>query len=156
MIVNIPAEGTAPYTIWARGSLKGKSVWTETRGVFLSYNAGTVLLRYTLYPGGKRFYKAVRPASQESPRYKVLGVKEPVSVLGTWHGRKVDLVERIEFILRKNFTDKVYELSGECWARLLSLVDLGFNGKEASVSKKNILCIVEEFSRKEKIRICLK
>lgn len=157
MVVNIPAEKTAPYTIWARGSLRGRSVWNEKRGSFLDFINGTVLLRYTFYPSKKRILRAVRPAIGNGAKSYVAGIKEPVSVLGTWHGRKVDLAERIEYILRKNYTDKVYEMSGEFWTRLLSLVDLNFNGKEASVSKKNVLSITETFIKKENIKnICLK
>lgn len=157
MIVNIPPKDKAPYTLWARGSLKGRSIWTESRGVFLDFSSGTVLLRYTLYPGGKRIFRAVRPAEEAGEASYVAGVKEPVKVLGAWRGRKVDLAERLEYILRKNYTDKVYEMSAEFWTRLLSLIDLNFNGKEASVSKENIVSITDEFIKREKIKyICLK
>lgn len=157
MIVNIPPKGKASYTLWARGSLKGRSVWTEPRGVFLNFSSGTVLLRYTIYPGGKRIVRAVRPAEDGGEASRVAGVNEPVKVLGVWHGRQVDLAERLEYILRKNYTDKVYEMSAELWTRLLSLIDLNFDGKEASVSKENVISITDKYIRKEKVNyICLK
>jgi hypothetical protein len=126
--VHIPEQGTAPFSLYAKGAVKGKTT-VPGLGTFIGFE-GVVILFYS-YRRHRRAY-IVRAADELKyhGRCSLPNVKTAVGVLYEARGRKIDILRKVYYNLEKINGTGVYLFSTLFWQKIGCLLDYKIRYKE--------------------------
>lgn len=145
LTVRVPIKGKEYFNLYVNGK-PVFSAFDEELGSLFKFE-GTVLLQYGWILQGRqadhrRSYLVCENTITENFRGIYLpNVKEPVSVLGVFYGRKIDEARQAMFNLEKMCGKNIYIYRIGFWQKISCLLD-GFENKRSLATKSNlrVLC----------------
>lgn len=145
LTVRVPIKGKEYFNLYVNGK-PTFSAFDEELGSLFKFK-GTVLLQYGWTLKGsqadhRRSYLVCENSRiSNSDSIYLPNVKEPVSVLGIFYGRKIDEARQTMFNLEKMCGKDIYIYPVGFWQKISCLLD-GFENKRSLATKSNlkVLC----------------
>lgn len=148
LTVRIPIKGKEYFNLYANGK-PAFSAFDEELGSLFQFE-GTVLLQYGWTLQGRqadhrRCYLVCESSrTSNSDSIYLPNVKEPVSVLGIFFGRKIDEARQAMFTLEKMCGKDIYLYPVGFWQKISCLLD-GFENKRSLATKSNLEVLSKKY-----------
>lgn len=143
--VDVPYARKMPYTLFAKGSLSDiPHVDDGADFVHFKFSGGTVFVLFYTFADFRRAYIVTGFQDERDGEAVTLpGITEPLCLIFTARGRKIDHLKRCVYLLTKYDEHTVFSLPLSFWYKLAALIQ--FHGAK----KSDVLLLYESFTQKQ-------